>query len=184
MANIVCPLVVLRKTDKILSKLGEGTFGRVLECWDRQMQQAPEVILGTGWSYPCDIWSAGCIIVELVTGEALFQTHENLEHLAMMERLLGPISPHIIKKADRRAEKYFRNGRELNWPEGAASRESIRAVRKLPRLRDLIMQCVEHSAGTLIDLLYSLLKFDPAQRLTAREALKHPFFREPSRCLR
>ncbi|CAI5961275.1 unnamed protein product [Closterium sp. NIES-65] len=165
---------------------GSATFDSHYHCSivSTRHYRAPEVILGTGWSYPCDIWSAGCIIVELVTGEALFQTHENLEHLAMMERLLGPISPHIIKKADRRAEKYFRNGRELNWPEGAASRESIRAVRKLPRLRDLIMQCVEHSAGTLIDLLYSLLKFDPAQRLTAREALKHPFFREPSRFLR
>lgn len=47
--------------------------------------------------------------------------------------------------------------------------------------QDLIMQCVEHSAGTLIDLLYNLLRFDPAQRLTARDALKHAFFREPSR---
>lgn len=38
-----------------------------------------------GWSYPCDIWSIGCILVEFFTGDALFQTHDNLEHLAMME---------------------------------------------------------------------------------------------------
>jgi hypothetical protein len=31
--------------------------------------------------------------------------------------------------------KYFRNGRELNWPEGASSRESIRAVRRLSHLQ-------------------------------------------------
>ena len=30
---------------------------------------APEVILGLGWSFPCDIWSVGCILVELLTGE-------------------------------------------------------------------------------------------------------------------
>ncbi|VAI58051.1 unnamed protein product [Triticum turgidum subsp. durum] len=30
--------------------------------------RAPEVILGLGWSYPCDIWSVGCILVELCTG--------------------------------------------------------------------------------------------------------------------
>ncbi|OAO98519.1 FC2 [Arabidopsis thaliana] len=29
--------------------------------------RAPEVILGLGWSYPCDVWSVGCIIVELCT---------------------------------------------------------------------------------------------------------------------
>lgn len=33
------------------------------------------------------------------------------------------------------AEKYFRRGLRLNWPEGAVSRESIRAVNKLDRLK-------------------------------------------------
>ncbi|KAB1217263.1 Serine/threonine-protein kinase AFC2 [Morella rubra] len=118
--------------------------------------RAPEVILGLGWSYPCDIWSVGCIIVELCTGEALFQTHENLEHLAMMERVLGPMPQHMLKRVDRHAEKYVRRGR-LDWPEGAASRESIKAVTKLPRLQ-------------------GLLRYDPSGRLAAREALRHPFF--------
>lgn len=58
---------------------------------DRQVStrhyRAPEVILGLGWSFPCDLWSVGCILAELATGDALFQTHENLEHLAMMERV-------------------------------------------------------------------------------------------------
>ncbi|CAN6447473.1 unnamed protein product [Victoria cruziana] len=62
--------------------------------------RAPEVILGVGWSYPCDIWSVACILVELCSGEALFQTHENLEHLAMMERVLGPIPQHILKRVE------------------------------------------------------------------------------------
>ncbi|KAJ7945800.1 Kinase AFC1 [Quillaja saponaria] len=137
--------------------------------------RAPEVIFGLGWSYPCDIWSVGCIIVELCTGEALFQTHENLEHLAMMERVLGPLTQTMLKRTDRHAEKYVRRGR-LDWPDGATSRESIKAVMKLPRLQNLIMQHVDHSAGDLIHLLQGLLKYDPSERLTAREALRHPFF--------
>jgi len=51
--------------------------------------RAPEIILNLGWSYPCDIWSIGCILVEFFTGDALFQTHDNLEHLAMMEAVCG-----------------------------------------------------------------------------------------------
>ena len=51
--------------------------------------RAPEIILNLGWSYPCDIWSIGCILVEFFTGDALFQTHDNLEHLAMMEPVCG-----------------------------------------------------------------------------------------------
>ncbi|KAH9772965.1 serine/threonine-protein kinase AFC2 [Citrus sinensis] len=137
--------------------------------------RAPEVILGLGWSYPCDMWSVGCILIELCSGEALFQTHENLEHLAMMERVLGPIPQHMLKRVDKPAEKFVRRGR-LDWPEGATSRESIKAVLKLPRLQNLVMQHVDHSAGYLIDLLQGLLRYDPSSRLTAHDALKHPFF--------
>lgn len=79
--------------------------------------RAPEVILELGWSQPCDVWSIGyvstpdiyfnliikdtvlinlfhifsCIMFELYLGITLFQTHDNREHLAMMERILGTI---------------------------------------------------------------------------------------------
>ncbi|KAI8556547.1 hypothetical protein RHMOL_Rhmol05G0261800 [Rhododendron molle] len=146
-------------------------------------RQLLESVACLGWNYPCDVWSVGCILVELCSGEALFQTHENLEHLAMMERVLGPLPPHMIIRADRRAEKYFRRGVQLDWPEGATSRESMRAVWKLPRLQNLIMQHVDHSAGDLIDLLQGLLRYDPSERIKAREALRHPFFtRDMRRC--
>nr|ADE77013.1 unknown [Picea sitchensis] len=46
---------------------------------------------------------------------------------------------------------------------------------------DFIMQHVDHSAGLLIDLLQGLLKFEPSERLTALQALRHPFFREDTR---
>ncbi|CAN1312917.1 Serine/threonine-protein kinase AFC2 [Linum perenne] len=143
--------------------------------------RAPEVILGLGWSYSCDIWSVGCILVELCTGGALFQTHDNLEHLAMMERVLGPLPQQMLKRADRHAEKYVRRGR-LDWPDNATSRDSIKAVMKLPRLQNLVMQHVDHSAGEIIDLLQGLLRYDPSNRLTPDEALRHPFFsRDPYR---
>ena len=51
--------------------------------------RAPEIILSLPWSFPCDIWSVGCILAEFFTGDALFQTHDNLEHLAMMEAVVG-----------------------------------------------------------------------------------------------
>ncbi|KAL2897656.1 Serine/threonine-protein kinase AFC3 [Bienertia sinuspersici] len=140
--------------------------------------RAPEVILGLGWSYPCDIWGIGCILVELCSGRALFQTHENLEHLAMMERVLQPFPPHIIQKATRGAEVYFRQGSRLNWPEGAKSRESIRAVQRLQHVKDLISwHLCSPSSCVFIDLLYKLLRFDPSERLSAKEALNHSFFR-------
>ncbi|KMZ57569.1 Protein kinase superfamily protein [Zostera marina] len=143
--------------------------------------RAPEIILGLGWNYPCDLWSVGCILVELSTGRTLFQTHENLEHLAMMESVLGQIPEHMIQKVKSSSTlKYFKRGAKLNWPEGATSRESISAVRKLDSLKELIYRNTEYSRSSLSDLLRSLLRYDPNERLTADEALNHPFFSNPS----
>lgn len=61
--------------------------------------RAPEIILNLGWSFPCDIWSIGCILVEFFTGDALFQTHDNLEHLAMMEAVCNAkVDPEMIQQ--------------------------------------------------------------------------------------
>jgi dual-specificity kinase len=68
--------------------------------------RAPEIILGLGWSFPCDIWSIGCILVEFFTGDALFQTHDNLEHLAMMESVCGgKMNPHLIQQVNAMAKR-------------------------------------------------------------------------------
>lgn len=48
----------------------------------------------------------GCVAL-CVAGDALFQTHENLEHLAMMEAVLGPLPEHMARAANRQAAKYF-----------------------------------------------------------------------------
>ena len=45
-----------------------------------------------------DIWSMACILAELYTGEMLFGTHENIEHLAMMEKQCGPLPLHMAEK--------------------------------------------------------------------------------------
>eukprot|EP00803_Ostreobium_quekettii_P004479 evm.model.scf_2131.2 EVM.evm.TU.scf_2131.2 scf_2131:12058-12868(+) len=145
--------------------------------------RAPEVILGLGWSYPCDMWSVGCILVELVTGEALFQTHENLEHMAMMEKVLGPIPEKMIRNCSKAMKKYFEHG-QLFWPQGASSRKSVRAVRKLSSLKDYVANYVEnagrHQLQSLVDLLHRLLQYEPSHRITAREALGHAFFESVS----
>jgi len=44
--------------------------------------------------------------------------------------------------------------------------------------QSLVMRNVDQSAGDIIDLLQGLLEYDPANRLTAQEALRHPFTEE------
>lgn len=56
-----------------------------------------KVLLQMGWSYPADIWSVGCILIELFTGKSIFLTHHNLEHLAMIQKVIGPIDSAFLK---------------------------------------------------------------------------------------
>ncbi|KAF1325897.1 Cmgc/clk protein kinase, partial [Globisporangium splendens] len=135
--------------------------------------RSPEVILGVGWSFPSDIWSAGCIIAELYLGELLFATHDNLEHLALIERCIGKLPAQMIANASKPAAKFFRRGK-LNWPEGASSEESVDHVRKMRTLEQLLAP--DDAASGLLDLLQLMLILDPEDRVTAKEALNNPFF--------
>lgn len=113
--------------------------------------RAPEIVLGFGWSKPCDMWSLGCIFVELLTGDALFQTHENLEHLAMMQAVLGPMPKEMAARASEgpfQVRSLFRRGprtpARLNWPEGAEGKKSLRAVAKMETIqKHLATRCDE-----------------------------------------
>jgi len=58
------------------------------------------VILGCiEWDMKSDIWSLACILIELYTGEMLFSVHEDLEHLAMIEKHFCAIPKWMIKNA-------------------------------------------------------------------------------------
>lgn len=144
------------------------------------------MILGLGWSFECDIWSAGCIIVELITGRALFQTHENLEHLAMMEKVLDKIPSDMARRAATDARKYFAGDDSLSWYP-TASRKSIKAVQQLTSLRRLLRLEADSSAASHLDSLHSLLRemltYHPHRRRTAHDCLTHDFFKENIRSL-
>ncbi|KAH7462488.1 hypothetical protein PRIC1_014937 [Phytophthora ramorum] len=137
--------------------------------------RSPEVILGLGWSYPSDIWSAGCIIAELYLGELLFATHENLEHLALIERCIGPLPVKMAAQASKHSasSKFFHRGR-LNWPDGSSGEESVDHVRRMRSLADLLSP--EDAQSGLLELLQLMLVLDPENRVTAKEALNTPFF--------
>ncbi|KAI0982444.1 hypothetical protein GJ496_011431 [Pomphorhynchus laevis] len=133
--------------------------------------RAPEVILELGWSQPCDVWSVGCIIFELYIGHTLFQTHDNKEHLAMMERILGPI-PYRMSKRSRKT-KYFYHGR-LDWDERSSAARYVRENCK-PLRRYMLSDSDDHR--DLFDVMHKMLEFDPKRRIVLEEALNHPYMK-------
>lgn len=89
---------------------------------------------GLGWSYPCDAYSLGCILVEFYTGVALYQTHDNLEHLAMMEMVMDKMPDRFARAGSRTKPEFFKEGNRLDWPKAKASRQSKKDVRATRRL--------------------------------------------------
>ncbi|KAG1337927.1 putative Serine/threonine-protein kinase AFC2 [Cocos nucifera] len=198
----------LSEDDKILSKMGEGTFGQVLECLDLEKMETVAIkIVRSLQKYREAAMIEIDVLQRLAIADISVMHDLRLIHTDLKPENILLVSSECIKVPDykdldgttlviygawvafllsfarRRAEKYFRRGLRLDWPEGATSSESVRAVHKLHRLENLVMQHVDHSAGDLIDLLQGLLRYDPTERLKAQEALGHPFFmRDRRRC--
>lgn len=118
--------------------------------------RAPEILLGTlEYSTAVDIWSVGTIFVETLTKTPLFAGDSEIDQLYRIFRTLGTpterIWPGVTKLRD--YKKTF-----PNW-------SSVPLHTLLPNL---------DANGQ--DLLEKMLRYNPAERITAKEALQHPFF--------
>ncbi|XP_017575783.1 dual specificity protein kinase CLK4b isoform X1 [Pygocentrus nattereri] len=132
--------------------------------------RAPEVILELGWNQACDVWSLGCILIEYYLGLTLFQTHDSKEHLAMMERVLGPIPVHLLQKTGKQHYVYHD---KLDWDEHTSSG---RYVRKHCKPLKQYMSSKSSVHEQLFDLLQKMMEYDVSKRITLEEAIRHPFF--------
>ncbi|XP_020777638.1 dual specificity protein kinase CLK4b isoform X1 [Boleophthalmus pectinirostris] len=132
--------------------------------------RAPEVILDLGWDHSCDVWSIGCILIEYYLGATLFQTHDSKEHLAMMERVLGPIPTNLLQKTRKR--RYVHRSK-LDWD---AHSSAGRYVRKHCKPLKHYMTSRGEDHQLLFDLIEKMMEYDPAKRLSLEQALRHPFF--------
>jgi len=129
--------------------------------------RAPELLLGaTTYSTPVDFWSLGCILGELLCRDPLLPGRSELDQIDRMFKLLGtpnervwPDFPNmpIVRKARfvQQPYNFLRNHFPAFTPDGR------------PALSD---------AG--FDLLNRLLAYDPSRRITAADALQHPWFSE------
>ncbi|XP_030911788.1 dual specificity protein kinase CLK3 [Geospiza fortis] len=170
--NKSCEQKSIRNTSIRVADFGSATFDHEHHTTivATRHYRPPEVILELGWAQPCDVWSTGCILFEYYRGFTLLQTHENREHLVMMEKILGPLPSHMVHKT--RKQKYFHNG-SLVWDENTSDGRYVQENCK-PLRTYMLHDSLEHAQ--LFDLMRRMLEFDPSQRITFSEALLHPFF--------
>lgn len=146
---------------------GRALTGIVCTLWYR----APEVLLGaTQYGAANDLWSLACIFGELVTGDAFLPGEGEPDQLRRIVQLLGAPSDSIWPGYS--SLPHIRSGIFGGALRLAASRHSPDALLE-PRLRRF-----QILTGSAFDLLRRLFAYDPDARITAADALRHPYFSE------
>jgi cyclin-dependent kinase 2 len=119
--------------------------------------RAPEVLLGCeNYGPEVDVWSVGCILVEVITGKPLFQGRSKIDQLWQIFNVLGTPD-------------------EKTWP-GVTG---IRYYRKEPKWDPIPLDLALPGIDALaIDLIEKMLKINPESRISCLDALNHAYFQD------
>jgi serine/threonine protein kinase len=130
--------------------------------------RGPEVTLEVGWSFPSDMWSVGCMIAEIYSGELLFYTHDNLEHLCQMEHCIGKFPYNMIKKSRIFSQFFHRDGHcRLN----DLPKKCYDNVKQMSSIQQCFSINPEDQASGIVELVNMLLRLDPNERASAKDVL-------------
>ncbi|XP_011035543.1 PREDICTED: uncharacterized protein LOC105133304 isoform X2 [Populus euphratica] len=135
--------------------------------------RAPEVILGLPYDKKIDVWSLGCILAELCTGNVLFQNDSPATLLARVIGIIGPIDQSMLAKG-RDTYKYFTKNHMLY----ERNQDTSRLEYLIPKKTSLRHRLPMGDQG-FIDFVSHLLEVNPKKRPSASEALKHPWLSYP-----
>ncbi|PWA97962.1 mitogen-activated protein (MAP) kinase, ERK3/4 [Artemisia annua] len=131
--------------------------------------RAPEVIIGLPYDQKIDIWSLGCILSELYSGDVLFPNDALVILLARVVGMLGPIDIEMLENGQE-TDKYFTEDFNLYYiDEETGQMEYI-----IPQETSL-EEHLQVSDALFLDFVKSLLEINPKNRPTAIEALQHPW---------
>ncbi|KAK4579529.1 hypothetical protein RGQ29_029268 [Quercus rubra] len=131
--------------------------------------RAPEVILGHPYDQRIDLWSLGCILVELCSGEVLFPNDSIVMILARMIGMLGPIDLEMLEQGQE-TDKYFTQEYDLYH----INEETNQLEYIIPE-SSVLEHRLQGTDDMFIDFVRNLLEINPKQRPTAVEALEHPW---------
>jgi len=123
--------------------------------------RAPELLMGsTNYTTKIDIWSAGCILAEMLMGKPIFAGVDTQDQFVKIVLVLG--TPSLADL----------------WSMKKNYKQQLRFPKIEPLYFGDILPTDVEDIDTASHLLNSMLCFNPKTRLSIEEVLRHPFFDE------
>lgn len=156
-------------------------------------------MLGLPYSVAIDMWSLGCILVEMHTGEPLFSGTDQFDQMQKIVQILGMVPDDMLLRADQHHRSQFFEQTQGRWTvkqptseTGATPAPITPSENPIASLKEVVekeaskkkrysSQDTDHSArqyDLFVDLIYRMLMFKPAERIRPEDALDHPFITE------
>lgn len=127
--------------------------------------KGPELLVDfQEYDYSLDLWSLGCVMAGMIFEvDVFFHGADNADQMVKILKVLGtPLFEAYL-------EKY-----KISVPEDVERAINYRHFTPTPL--STFAKNVEKAHGTALDLLEKLLRYDHQERLTAEEAMRHPYF--------
>ncbi|GFH21456.1 uncharacterized protein mapk1 [Haematococcus lacustris] len=105
-----------------------------------------------------DMWGVGCVFFEIVSLFPLFPGTNELDQIQKIHNILGTPPADLLAKMKKRSQHM-----DFNFP----AKEGTGIAKLIP-----------HVAPDCVDLIIKLLAYNPDERLSARQSLRHPYFKE------
>uniref|UniRef100_A0A665TMC2 dual-specificity kinase n=1 Tax=Echeneis naucrates TaxID=173247 RepID=A0A665TMC2_ECHNA len=165
---------------------------RIYQYIQSRFYRSPEVLLGMPYDLAIDMWSLGCILVEMHTGEPLFSGSNEVDQMNKIVEVLGVPPSHMLDAAPK-ARKYFDKLSDGLWT--VKKNKDIKKEYKPPATRRLHEILGVETGGPggrragepghapcdylkFKDLILRMLDYDPKSRITPFYALQHNFFKK------
>ena len=141
-------------------KIHDDPNQRLTDYVATRWYRSPELLLTDRYGKPSDIWAIGCIMGELTDGKPQFPGKDQIDQLHLTMKIQGPLTPDLKDLMEKNPD--YRGA-------------SFKDIKNFMTIEGRYKGKMNKEA---MSFLKGSLSMSPKNRLTAEEALCHPYFRD------
>eukprot|EP01113_Clastostelium_recurvatum_P014368 TRINITY_DN1780_c0_g1_i3.p1 TRINITY_DN1780_c0_g1~~TRINITY_DN1780_c0_g1_i3.p1 ORF type:complete len:651 (-),score=90.76 TRINITY_DN1780_c0_g1_i3:103-2055(-) len=170
-------LLLNNRGELLIADLGTATSYRDRSTFSHQVvtlwYRAPELLFGESKYGPeVDMWSVGCVFIELLTSRNFLPGPHEAAQIECISKLCGTPDEFTFPGVSKLP--LYDTYRRVLSPASPPHSPTPSAYPR--RLREKLRQAGYRFPADALDLLDGFLTIDPKRRMTAEQALRHPFF--------